>query len=96
MRKMTIGTMVRQKLYTTHHEEQIVYRYGLVIKEFENLPTKGNEKYYKVLWQPSDAYAVSRNRSYMETICAEKLELVSEVNTNSSSKVEDVPCRKAT
>ena len=90
---MTIGTMVRQRLYTTHHEDKVIYRYGLVIKEIENLPTKGKEKYYKVLWQPTDSYAVSRNRSYTETLCAEKLELVSDVN-RSSSNAGDETCKK--
>ena len=80
MRAMSIGTMVRQKLYDVHTTEEPVYRYGLIVKEITDLPTKGNDKFYKVLWQPTDAYAVSRNRSYTDVARSDNLQLVSEVS----------------
>lgn len=77
MRKFQIGSMVRQEMFRTHFNGDTVYRYGIVIEEvsMEDMPYQKGI-YYKILWQPSDSYPVSRNRSYTDFIDGERLELI--------------------
>ena len=77
MRKYIIGSMVRQEMFKPHYESDRVYRYGIVIEEIsmEEMPYQKGI-HYKILWQPSDSYPVSRNRSHTDYVDGEKLELV--------------------
>lgn len=88
MRTMTVGMMVRQNVYKNLLDEA-VYRYGLIVQEIDNLPVKDGKKYYKVLWQPTDKYAVSRNRSYADVVSSDLLQLVSGVPSRSLKESDD-------
>ena len=78
MRRFTIGSMIRQEMFQSYESGDKVYRYGIVLEEIsmEDMPYQ-NGVYYKILWQPTDAFPVSRNRSYVDSINGERLELVS-------------------
>jgi hypothetical protein len=78
MRRFAIGSMVRQEMFKSHFEDGAIFRYGIVIEEIsmEDMPYQKG-LYFKILWQPSDSYAVSRNRSYTDYVDGERLELVS-------------------
>ena len=78
MRRFAIGSMVRQEMFKSHFEDGAIFRYGIVIEEvsMEDMPYQKG-LYFKILWQPSDSYAVSRNRSYTDYVDGERLELVS-------------------
>ena len=78
MRRFQIGSMVRQEMFKLSVEDNTVYRYGIILEEIsmEDMPYQKG-LYFKILWQPSDSYPVSRNRSYTDYVDGEKLELVS-------------------
>ena len=60
MRRFAIGSMVRQEMFKPHFEDKAIFRYGIIIEEIsmEDMPYQKG-LYFKILWQPSDSYAVS-------------------------------------
>lgn len=77
MRDFEIGSLVRQELFSLYHDNERVFRYGVIAEKF-TLPYS-KENFFKVMWQPTDSYPVSRNRSYFDNVSGEKLELVNSV-----------------
>ncbi len=69
---MQTGTLVRTKLFYLKFKGEDIYRYGIVLPQ----PEEFDERFTKVMWQPSKDIPFGKGRNQTEIILTEKLEIV--------------------